>query len=81
MTQRLFVLLPLQEVEPSWKDPVHHHGIDHWIRQAPSLSCTKTSYSFEWSPDEWPTDERLSQEWSSKQTAPSQPVNPNDSTP
>jgi 2-amino-4-hydroxy-6-hydroxymethyldihydropteridine diphosphokinase len=80
MTQRLFVLLPLQEVEPGWEDPVHHQGIDHWIRQAPSLSCTKTPYSFEWSPEKLSTDEWLSHEGSSEQPAPPKSVNPNDST-
>ena len=75
MTQRLFVLLPLQEVEPDWTDPVHVQGIDHWIRQAPSLSCTKTSNRFEWMLDEWP-----SRKGSSEQAAPPQPSNPNDPT-
>lgn len=76
MAQRLFVLLPLQEVEPGWTDPVHGQGIDHWIRQAPSLSCTKTSYSFGWSSDEWP-----SRQGSPDKRAPSHPANPHNSTP
>ena len=46
LTQRLFVLKPLQEVVPTWKDPHHGLGIDYWIRQAPSLSCMKTSVPF-----------------------------------
>lgn len=41
--ERLFVLLPLQEIEPEWVDPVSGQAIDALIQNAPNLRVYKTS--------------------------------------
>lgn len=44
--QRLFVLLPLQEVRPEWIDPETDQPIDMLIRQAPSLIIHQTKLAW-----------------------------------
>ncbi|MCH8557103.1 MAG: 2-amino-4-hydroxy-6-hydroxymethyldihydropteridine diphosphokinase [Balneolia bacterium] len=41
--ERLFVLLPLQEIEPEWVDPLSGLAIDTLIQNAPNLRVYKTS--------------------------------------
>jgi 2-amino-4-hydroxy-6-hydroxymethyldihydropteridine diphosphokinase len=43
---RLFVLLPLQELLPSWKDPVNGNSIDQFIKDAPDIMIRKTDLNW-----------------------------------
>lgn len=43
---RLFVLLPMQEVAPKWKDPESGIRIDTIIQHAPDLNISKTDFSW-----------------------------------
>lgn len=45
-TRRLFVLLPLKDVYPDWKDPVSAQPVDELIRQAPDLEIAKTTLNW-----------------------------------
>ncbi len=45
-TRRLFVLLPLRDVFPDWKDPVSAQPIDRLIQQAPTLEIVKTTLTW-----------------------------------
>lgn len=45
-TRRLFVLLPLQDVFPDWKDPVSEQGIMDLVEQAPLIRITKTTLNW-----------------------------------
>ncbi len=45
-TRRLFVLLPLKDVFPDWKDPVNRHHIMDLIDQAPPIRITKTTLNW-----------------------------------
>lgn len=45
-TRRLFVLLPLKEVLPDWKDPISAQHVDELIEQAPSLEIDKTKLNW-----------------------------------
>jgi 2-amino-4-hydroxy-6-hydroxymethyldihydropteridine diphosphokinase len=45
-TNRLFVLLPLKDVFPEWKDPVTAQHIDELIEKAPELRITKTDLNW-----------------------------------
>lgn len=40
---RLFVLLPLQELRPHWTDPEDDNGIESMITEAPQMRIHKTS--------------------------------------
>lgn len=40
---RLFVLLPLQELRPHWTDPQDGNGIESMITEAPQMRIHKTS--------------------------------------
>lgn len=42
-TQRLFVLLPLKDVLPNWKDPKSAQHIDQLITLAPEIRISKTN--------------------------------------
>jgi len=42
-SQRLFVLLPLQDVLPNWVDPITKTSIQKLIESAPSMSITKSN--------------------------------------
>lgn len=42
-SQRLFVLLPMQEVLPNWVDPITKKSIKKLIEAAPSMSITKST--------------------------------------
>ncbi|MDX1618238.1 MAG: 2-amino-4-hydroxy-6-hydroxymethyldihydropteridine diphosphokinase [Balneolaceae bacterium] len=44
--ERLFVLLPLREVEPDWSDPETGQPIDELVEQAPSLIIHKTELAW-----------------------------------
>ncbi len=44
--QRLFVLLPLQEVHPDWTDPITQEAIADLIKEAPKMRITKTELSW-----------------------------------
>ena len=41
MLERLFVLLPLEELLPDYQDPKTGLSLDHWISQAPSIDMQK----------------------------------------
>lgn len=43
---RLFVLLPLQEIDNDWRDPVERQPIGDLIKHAPGMDLQKTDY--EW---------------------------------
>lgn len=43
---RLFVLLPLKDVLPNWRDPVSAQHVDELIKQAPSLDIVKTTLNW-----------------------------------
>lgn len=45
-SRRLFVLLPLKDVFPNWKDPVSAQHIDSMIQQAPELNIDKTTLNW-----------------------------------
>ncbi|MDR8392870.1 2-amino-4-hydroxy-6-hydroxymethyldihydropteridine diphosphokinase [Aliifodinibius sp. S!AR15-10] len=44
--RRLFVLLPLRELNPGWVDPETRQPVDDLVRQAPSLIIHKTKLSW-----------------------------------
>ncbi|MDR9419528.1 2-amino-4-hydroxy-6-hydroxymethyldihydropteridine diphosphokinase [Gracilimonas sp.] len=44
--KRLFVLLPLKEVYPSWDDPKSAQEIDELIEQAPEIEIVKTTLNW-----------------------------------
>jgi 2-amino-4-hydroxy-6-hydroxymethyldihydropteridine diphosphokinase len=43
---RLFVLLPLKDVIPDWRDPVSAQHVDELIKQAPKLDIVKTTLNW-----------------------------------
>ncbi len=45
-TQRLFVLLPLREIFPNWKDIVSTKPVDELIKEAPPIRISKTKLSW-----------------------------------
>lgn len=45
-TKRLFVLFPLKDVFPNWKDPVSAQHVDTLIEQAPDLEIDKTTLNW-----------------------------------
>lgn len=45
-SKRLFVLLPLKEVYPSWDDPKSAQKIDELIEQAPEIEIVKTTLNW-----------------------------------
>lgn len=45
-TKRLFVLLPLKDVLPDWKDPENAQLIDELIDEAPMIRISKTKLSW-----------------------------------
>jgi 2-amino-4-hydroxy-6-hydroxymethyldihydropteridine diphosphokinase len=45
-TRRLFVLLPLSDVFPQWKDPFSAQHIHTLIQEAPSLEIEKTTLNW-----------------------------------
>ncbi|WP_234567484.1 2-amino-4-hydroxy-6-hydroxymethyldihydropteridine diphosphokinase [Rhodohalobacter sp. 614A] len=44
--KRLFVLLPLQEIDSKWKDPENKKNIDELTDEAPRMDITKTGYNW-----------------------------------
>lgn len=44
--QRSFVLLPLKDLRPDWRDPVSHRSITELIREAPEIEIEKTDLSW-----------------------------------
>ncbi|WP_428235968.1 2-amino-4-hydroxy-6-hydroxymethyldihydropteridine diphosphokinase [Gracilimonas sp.] len=45
-TRRLFVLLPLKDIFPDWKDPVSAQHVDTLIEQAPDLEIVRTTLNW-----------------------------------
>lgn len=45
-TRRLFVLLPLKDALPEWKDPVTAQNIDVLISRAPEIQIQKTTLNW-----------------------------------
>ncbi|WP_421773590.1 2-amino-4-hydroxy-6-hydroxymethyldihydropteridine diphosphokinase [Gracilimonas sp.] len=45
-SRRLFVLLPLKDIFPDWKDPVSAQHVDTLIEQAPDLEIVKTTLNW-----------------------------------
>ncbi len=45
-SNRLFVLKPLQDIHPHWRDPQHHISIEKMIEQAPGLQLRRTNLSW-----------------------------------
>jgi 2-amino-4-hydroxy-6-hydroxymethyldihydropteridine diphosphokinase len=45
-TRRLFVLMPLKDLFPNWKDPVTAQHIDDMIELAPDLNIDKTKLNW-----------------------------------
>lgn len=45
-SRRLFVLLPLKDIFPNWKDPVSAQNIDEMINQAPEIQISKTTLNW-----------------------------------
>lgn len=43
---RLFVLLPIQEIDNNWHDPINHTHIQKLIEEAPGMELHKTA--FDW---------------------------------
>ena len=43
---RLFVLLPMQETDPDWIDPVTGFGLSELIDKAPKMAIHKTDHSW-----------------------------------
>ncbi|MDZ7720140.1 MAG: 2-amino-4-hydroxy-6-hydroxymethyldihydropteridine diphosphokinase [Balneolaceae bacterium] len=43
---RLFVLLPLQEIDSDWREPVEHQSIGELVKNAPEMDLQKTD--FDW---------------------------------
>lgn len=44
--KRLFVLLPLREIEPDWKDPETEESIHNIIKKAPLIDIEITDYNW-----------------------------------
>ncbi|MEX0609734.1 MAG: 2-amino-4-hydroxy-6-hydroxymethyldihydropteridine diphosphokinase [Balneolaceae bacterium] len=44
--QRMFVLAPLKDIFPDWKDPVSAQHIDEMINQAPQIQISKTTLNW-----------------------------------
>lgn len=44
--KRLFVLLPLQEIESDWRDPVNKTHIKQLVKEAPQTEMKKTGYDW-----------------------------------
>ncbi len=45
-SRRLFVLLPLKDIFPDWKDPVSAQHVDTMIEQAPDLEIVRTTLNW-----------------------------------
>ena len=45
-SSRLFVLLPLQEIDPYWEDPIRRIPIENLLKDAPEMSIRKTSLNW-----------------------------------
>lgn len=45
-TKRLFVLLPLQEIDSEWNDPEIKKNIEQLTDEAPRMDITKTGYDW-----------------------------------
>lgn len=45
-TRRLFVLLPLQEIDSNWRDPVNNTHIEKLTKHAPPMELQKTGYDW-----------------------------------
>ncbi|GAB5407736.1 MAG: 2-amino-4-hydroxy-6-hydroxymethyldihydropteridine diphosphokinase [Balneolaceae bacterium] len=45
-TQRLFVLLPLNDIYPDWKDPKTAQSISELIEKAPTIRISKTQLNW-----------------------------------
>jgi 2-amino-4-hydroxy-6-hydroxymethyldihydropteridine diphosphokinase len=45
-SKRLFVLKPLQNIHPHWRDPQHHTTIKEMIEQAPDSQLRETKLSW-----------------------------------
>lgn len=45
-TKRLFVLLPLQEIDSEWNDPEIKKNIEQLTDEAPRMDITKTGYAW-----------------------------------
>jgi len=43
---RLFVLLPMQEINSGWRDPVEHQPIEELVENAPEMDLQKTNYDW-----------------------------------
>lgn len=43
---RLFVLLPLQEIDSDWRDPIVQQPIGELIKNAPEMDLQKTDYNW-----------------------------------
>lgn len=44
--KRLFVLLPLQEIDSDWRDPVNNTQIEQLTKEAPQMEIIKTGYDW-----------------------------------
>lgn len=44
--RRMFVLLPLQEVIPGWKDPATATAVDELLAEAPAMAIRKTELTW-----------------------------------
>lgn len=45
-TNRLFVLLPLQEIDSEWRDPINNIPIEKLTNKAPKMDIQKTGYNW-----------------------------------
>jgi len=45
-SRRLFVLLPLKDIFPDWKDPISAQTIDEMIKHAPDLDIDQTTLNW-----------------------------------
>ncbi|MBO6795390.1 MAG: 2-amino-4-hydroxy-6-hydroxymethyldihydropteridine diphosphokinase [Balneolaceae bacterium] len=45
-SSRLFVLLPLQEIDPHWEDPIQRIPINLLLKKAPEMAIRKTSLNW-----------------------------------
>lgn len=45
-SSRLFVLLPLQEIDPHWEDPIRRTPINSMLKTAPEMVIRKTSLNW-----------------------------------
>ncbi len=43
-SRRLFVLLPMQEVDPNWQDPISGKTVSEVVKAAPEMDIHKTEY-------------------------------------